>query len=109
MVLRYQWPNWTLLVGAAARSTAARSMYCPTVRPWEARTGRQLADPIRTGAPCFSAHLTVDGEKVVTSSSDGTARIWEARTGRSLTGPLSHGDGVILAVFSPDGTRGCTL
>jgi WD40 repeat protein len=45
---------------------------------------------------------------VVTASIDRTARIWDARTGAALATLGGHGDVVVIAGFSPDGTRVAT-
>jgi WD40 repeat protein len=42
---------------------------------------------------------------VVTASEDHTARVWNAATGEPLTNVLEHQAAVMIAAFSPDGTR----
>src|SRR5262245_29258955 len=44
------------------------------------------------------------GDRIVTSSGDGTARLWWASTGKAIAATLKHGDSpVSCACFSPDG------
>ena len=63
--------------------------------------GKQLShrDIMRTAT--FSA----DGERVVTSSRDGSARVWNARTGEPQTSPLVHGEAILASAFTDDGRR----
>lgn len=52
-----------------------------------------------------SAQFSLDGNRLVTSSLDGTARLWEVATGKPLGPPLVHGAALAGAALSPDGKR----
>ena len=39
------------------------------------------------------------------SLAERAAKQWEISTGRPVGPPLKHGDGVLWAIYSPDGTR----
>jgi WD40 repeat protein len=70
----------------------------PTKRP----TGQWPTTVTRAWRPRDSAGFNA-GNRIVTTSYDGTARVWDAETGRAITPPLRH-DGVVQqAVFSSDG------
>jgi WD40 repeat protein len=75
-----------------------------TVRVWDVTTNRPLTRPmIHTNSLNWTS-LSLDGRRVVTAASDGTARVWDAATGRPLTPPLEHELRTVYgAVFSPDG------
>lgn len=49
-----------------------------------------------------------DGERMASSSEDGTARIWEVSTGRNLLTFKAHSDQVWSLAISPDGQRVAT-
>jgi WD40 repeat protein len=49
--------------------------------------------------------LSPDGEKVLTSSSDGTVRLWSAQTGAVLGESMRHNGEVWAMAFSPDGQK----
>ncbi|WOD41900.1 AAA family ATPase [Nodosilinea sp. E11] len=69
-------------------------------RPWPIAT-LSHEDMVR------AVSFTLDGQRVATASSDGTARVWEASTGKVIA-TLSHDDEVIAVSFSPDGQRVAT-
>ena len=50
-----------------------------------------------------STSFSLDGEKIVTSSDDGTARIWNVRERTELHQLCGHMGSVISAKFTPDG------
>ena len=45
------------------------------------------------------------GDRVITSSDDGTAMIWDVRTGQSIGDPLDHGRSVVSAQYTLDGGK----
>ncbi len=53
------------------------------------------------------AAFSQDGQRVLTSSLDGTARVWDAQTGAEVL-QLVHTNEVNSAAFSPDGRRAVT-
>ncbi len=50
-----------------------------------------------------SASFSSDGERVVTTSSDGTARVWKADTGDPVAVLAGHGEPVVAAWFNANG------
>jgi WD domain, G-beta repeat len=74
-----------------------------TARIWDARSGREVCEPLRHDGWVLSAGFSDDGTRVVTTSDDGTARVWNAQNGMPLTPPLRHKGWVVSASFSPDG------
>ncbi len=61
----------------------------------------------RGQSPILSIAYDPSGQRIVTTSQDGTAKVWDAATGKLLAGPLRH-DGakqnaVFSGVFSRDG------
>ncbi|KAJ7199412.1 quinon protein alcohol dehydrogenase-like superfamily, partial [Mycena pura] len=54
----------------------------------------------------LSVAFSLDGQHIVSGSSDQTLRIWDAATGAAIGKPLQgHNDAVSSVVFSPDGQR----
>jgi dipeptidyl aminopeptidase/acylaminoacyl peptidase len=53
----------------------------------------------------WSAALSPDGSRIVTTSGDNTARIWDAKTGTVIALLRGHEGLVWSAAFSPDGSR----
>jgi WD40 repeat protein/serine/threonine protein kinase len=51
------------------------------------------------------AEFSLDGQRVVSASGDGTAQIWAAESGMALGPTLRHSNAVVLARFSPDGKK----
>eukprot|EP01051_Picozoa_sp_SAG22_P021859 SAG22_NODE_4998_length_1111_cov_2.028656_3_plen_103_part_01 len=49
--------------------------------------------------------LAVDGQKIVSASSDETVRVWSAVTGECEQTLEGHSDWVMSAQFSPDGQK----
>ena len=72
----------------------------PTVRIWDAITGKCIATPY-DGA-VSKASFSPDGEKIIVAS--GKAQIWAVATGEQITEFAGH-TGVVDASFSPDGER----
>src|SRR6185437_15671044 len=52
-----------------------------------------------------AVQLSLDGRRVLTAGTDGTAEIWDATTGRRIGEPLPHMTAVTHAAFSADGKR----
>jgi dipeptidyl aminopeptidase/acylaminoacyl peptidase len=74
-------------------------------RLWDALTGKAIGQPMVHRGTVTSAQFSPDGQRVVTSSDDGTARLWDGLTGKAIGEPLQHDGAVNSAQFSPDGQR----
>ncbi|HEY5892183.1 MAG TPA: TIR domain-containing protein [Chthoniobacterales bacterium] len=84
---------------------------------WETAAARQLAilphDAPASGSNVVFSHsgavdsvvFSIDGERFLTASQDGTARIWGAADGKELVVLRGHTAPVQQAIFSSDGTR----
>jgi hypothetical protein len=82
----------------------------PDLRGWEWRYLHRLchADLLTLRGHTslvVSASFSVDGSRVVTASTDGTARVWDARTGATLLTLKGHAHWLYSASFSVDGSR----
>src|SRR5262249_56294724 len=53
----------------------------------------------------LSATFSPDGKLLLLGYGDGTARLVETATGQTLGHPFCHEEEVLLAAFSPDGSR----
>ncbi len=73
-----------------------------TLRIWNLETEIDTAPVFRHDDDLTDCGFHPSGERLVTSSRDGTARIWSAKDG-SLWATLAHGSEVLTAVFSPHG------
>jgi hypothetical protein len=51
------------------------------------------------------AQFSLDGERLVSASKDGTARLWKVKNGLPIGEPMELEGAVISAQFSPDGQR----
>ncbi|MCP4104236.1 MAG: tetratricopeptide repeat protein [Desulfobacteraceae bacterium] len=49
------------------------------------------------------ARFSPDGQKIITTSNDGTARLWDVKTGKHFAVLDHQGEKVVYAEFSPDG------
>ena len=80
------------------RGSGTRPPACWSWRPWPTR------------APVGCVAFRPDGRALLTACADPGfaelhARQWDLATGQPLGDPLKHGDGVLWAVYSPDGRR----
>jgi WD domain, G-beta repeat len=84
----------------------------PTVRVWDARSGRPRGEPLagHDGSAVAVALGEIDGEPVIVSGGDDqTVRVWDARSGRPRGKPLTVqareglGNGVKVALGQIDG------
>lgn len=77
----------------------------PTVRIWDAATGKQ-SGPDLTGAESDinAVAFSPDGEQLAAGGKDRQVRVWSAETGDPIGEPLGgHKIGVKSVAFSPDG------
>jgi WD40 repeat protein len=97
------------------------SVHALTLQVWDTDTGRLRTVLHAPGLGFDIAHLSPDGERIVTTSRtwasvkhrDGqevvytpnTARVWDAATGKETAVLKGHGMHLVSAEFSPDGQR----
>lgn len=82
----------------------------------KAKSKRRLSPWLRAATTpqsyLYTAILSPDGTKVLTSGSDETARLWDAATGEALLPPMPHHGAAgerSPPIFSEDGTRVFTI
>ena len=78
-----------------------------TARVWNAETGRliSMSQVSRLPFPITSVGFDPLGRRVLALDENHGARVWDAETGQPLAEFAAHFDGVITAVFGPDGLR----
>ena len=76
-----------------------------------ARSSRNIARLVGHQGALLSVAFSPDSQRVVTTSSDGTARVWSTSAqSYALTGDVGEGSGrADMAEFSEDGTRMLTV
>ena len=75
------------------------------VRLWNSDSGKQMVVLKGHQAPVNHATFSPDGQRILTSSTDGTARLWETETGNPLS-VMTHKNSIVMyAAFSPDGLK----
>jgi WD40 repeat protein len=98
-------PDGRRLVTASADLAAGHEEHPdPIVRIWDTTTGAAIGALGGHAGPVYSAVYSVDGKRLVTAGSDGTARIWGAETTKLelvIPGRVAR----YFASFSPDGKR----
>jgi WD40 repeat protein len=75
----------------------------PSVRLWEAGTGKEIRQLIGHTGWVTGAVFSPDGAYIATASFDKTARLWDAKTGQEIRQFIGHTDGLWAVAFSPDG------
>ena len=74
---------------------------------WDARSGQSLAQLRGHRGRINSAHVSADGARIITASTDGTARVWDT-SGNNLAVLPGHAAGIRGALLNPAGTRAIT-
>jgi WD40 repeat protein/DNA-binding SARP family transcriptional activator len=91
------------------RSIAASANDDPTVRIWDAKTGKPRVTLAGHTGRIVATDWSPDSARLVTGSADGTAKLWEIGDGEArelLTLSAQHLSGGVWGVaFSPDGDR----
>ena len=72
-------------------------------RLWDARTGKQIGEPLRHANTVTCALFSPDGLRLLTTSADRTARLWDVLTGEASKIVFKHTGAVTHADFSGDG------
>jgi hypothetical protein len=77
------------------------------VKVWDAQTGQQvLALPLKgPTAPVFGVAFSPDGQRLASSSADGTVKMWDAPGARQLLPLKGHPEFVSSVAVSTDGKR----
>ncbi len=89
-------PTGEMLVTASRDNSA---------RLWDARTGRQIGEPMMHSSWVYHAGFSPNGTRVITTSLDRSVRVWDAKSQQLALRPMDHRDGVRRASFSPDSTK----
>jgi WD40 repeat protein len=67
---------------------------------WEARTGKQLGQPLIGPKPVQALALSGDGELAATACHDGAVYLWRTHSGAALGQPLQHRGAVQSVAFA---------
>jgi WD40 repeat protein len=68
-------------------------------------SGKPVGERMKHEKMGKSAQFSPDGQRVLTTSGDGTARVWDADSGKQIGEPMRHQGFVSSAQFRPDGQR----
>jgi WD40 repeat protein len=90
---------------------AAAGFHDPTVRVWDATTGRPICSPLRAfPSPLTSVAFSPDGKRLAATGYAGMVKLWDAASGHDVLtlrglGPPDSGQYAFTArvLFSPDG------
>lgn len=91
-----------IATGESGSSAESRHTVHAKLRIWDVETGELLNTFEGHQAGIWSVLFNSDGDRLVTSSFDGTVRIWDVETGEILH-TLNRSGVVLYATFSPDG------
>ena len=84
-------PHLARALRADSNNSRAAAIACSTVLYGE--WGLTRSEAMNHEGGIWSAHLSPDGQRVVTASWDGTARLWDAASGKALGEPMKHEEG----------------
>ena len=103
-------PDGSLIVTTSWEQTA-RLWHVPPVEPVETSAEILSQSLVLIGHQGTVNHaaFSPDGQRLVTSSTDGTAWIWETLTGKPLAILKGHQQNVGYAAFSPDSEKVVTV
>ncbi|WP_372369081.1 DUF4062 domain-containing protein [Candidatus Uabimicrobium sp. HlEnr_7] len=71
-----------------------------TIRVWETKSGRCVKKFEGHESAIFGLHMTGDGQKIISGSSDKTIRLWDANCESQISFPIGHSDNIQTASFS---------
>ena len=75
------------------------------VEVWDAKTGKQLRELKGHINNVRSVAFSLDGNQIVSGSTDGSVQVWDAKTGEQLRELQGHANNVNSVAFSPDGNQ----
>lgn len=89
------------------RVAAERILAALNQRRFPRLAGKPLVHPVKLQilGSHQPAHLSPDGQRIVTVSEDHAVRLWSAQTGQEIAPAHRHNATVYSAQFSPDGTK----
>ena len=90
---------------AGPRALIADRAESSHARLWDLEKGFPTGEAIHQDTEIVSAHFSVDGKKLATSSRDGITIVRDAQQGKALAPPLVHRARVNSVHFSPDSAR----
>src|ERR1039458_4834768 len=76
-----------------------------TLKVWDLASGRELRTLKGHSYLVRSVAVTPDGQRAVSSSSDGTLKVWDLASGRALRTLEGHSSGSNAVAVTPDGQR----
>jgi WD40 repeat protein len=105
---RFQGP--AARIGEVAFAPDLRSVLTTdtSARLWEISSGRELRHFDGHQAVIHDPSFTLDGQRLLTPSRDGTVRLWDVATGQELRQFKGHQGEVWAAALSPDGRHALT-
>ncbi|MFV8310659.1 TIR domain-containing protein [Mycobacteroides chelonae] len=94
-----------VIITPDGKRIVSASFFEPTIKVWDAATGRLLSALKGHTEGVYSIALSADGSRLVSGGNDRTARVWDLRTGQPIGGPLTGLHQISAVAISPDGSR----
>jgi RNA polymerase sigma factor (sigma-70 family) len=102
-LVRLGGPGYAAVLSPDGRTIASRVYDQPTIRLWDAQTGRELRQLAGHEGRLWTLAFSGDSRTLASGGSDKTIRFWDVATGKERYPPVRHSHSIGLLALSPDG------